>query len=534
MPVATTYPGVYIEEVPSGVRTITGVATSITAFVGRALRGPVDSDPDKKSPVRIFSYADYERIFGGLWTESPMSFAVYHYFLNGGSDALIVRVHNGALTAQTPDAPAPAVFSAANPGAWGARLRLRVDYDIDEDIEAANVAAGNEPDTLFNLRVKDLGTGVTETFLNVSITEGHSRFASEVLLQSSRLLRGAASFTARPAASGPPAATDPFDDPSATALTVGSDADGTAVGATEIVSGTNLRSNKQGVYALENADLFNLLNVPPFSPNADVDKTTWDLAVSYAHERRAMVLVDPPFITHGWDEASDVTAANAITNVATRSENAAIFFPRIKAANPLRENRPEDFAPCGAVAGVIGRTDASRGVWKSAAGMDATLNGALGLSVNLTDAENGTINPLGVNCLRSFPTTGPIVWGSRTLRGADSLASEWKYLAVRRMALFLEESLYRGTQWVVFEPNDEPLWAQIRLNIGAFMQNLFRQGAFQGKSPREAYFVKCDSTTTTQTDINLGIVNIIVGFAPLKPAEFVIIKIQQIAGDIPT
>ena len=183
---------------------------------------------------------------------------------------------------------------------------------------------------------------------------------------------------------------------------------------------------------------------------------------------------------------------------------------------------------------MIARTDASRGVWKSAAGIDATLNGALGLSVNLTDPENGTINPQGVNCLRNFPNTGPVVWGSRTLKGADSLADEWKYLAVRRMALFLEESLYRGTQWVVFEPNDEPLWAQIRLNIGAFMQNLFRQGAFQGKSPREAYFVKCDRETTTQTDINLGIVNIIVGFAPLKPAEFVVIKLQQIAGDIPT
>jgi phage tail sheath protein FI len=127
-----------------------------------------------------------------------------------------------------------------------------------------------------------------------------------------------------------------------------------------------------------------------------------------------------------------------------------------------------------------------------------------------------------------------VVWGSRTLAGADALASEWKYVPVRRMALFLEESLYRGTQWVVFEPNDEPLWAQIRLNIGAFMQGLFRQGAFQGTTPRQAYFVKCDRETTTQADINLGIVNIFVGFAPLKPAEFVVLKIQQIAGDLAT
>ena len=148
------------------------------------------------------------------------------------------------------------------------------------------------------------------------------------------------------------------------------------------------------------------------------------------------------------------------------------------------------------------------------------------------DAENGDLNPLGINCLRSFPVVGRVVWGSRTLRGADQLADEWKYVPVRRTALFIEESLYRGTQWVVFEPNDEPLWAQIRLNVGAFMQGLFRQGAFQGSTPREAYFVKCDKETTTQNDINLGIVNIVVGFAPLKPAEFVIIKLQQIAGQI--
>jgi len=225
---------------------------------------------------------------------------------------------------------------------------------------------------------------------------------------------------------------------------------------------------------------------------------------------------------------------SAITGVATRDENAAMFFPRIKLSNPLKDNRIEPFAPAGAVAGVMARTDANRGVWKSPAGLEATLSGVVSLDPNLNDPENGAINQQGVNCLRNFPNTGPIVWGARTLVGSDSLASQWKYLSVRRMALFLEESLYRGMQWVVFEPNDEPLWAQIRLNVGAFMQTLFRQGAFQGASPKDAYFVRCDSSTTTQNDIDLGIVNVVVGFAPLKPAEFVVIKLQQIAGDIPT
>lgn len=162
----------------------------------------------------------------------------------------------------------------------------------------------------------------------------------------------------------------------------------------------------------------------------------------------------------------------------------------------------------------MARTDSQRGVWKAPAGTDAALSGAQGLETVLNDAENGALNPLGINCLRSFPVTGQVVWGARTLRGADQLADEYKYIPVRRLALFIEESLYRGTQWVVFEPNDEPLWSQIRLNIGAFMQNLFRQGAFQGRTPREAYFVKCDKETTTQSDIDLGIVNIHVGFAP--------------------
>jgi phage tail sheath protein FI len=215
------------------------------------------------------------------------------------------------------------------------------------------------------------------------------------------------------------------------------------------------------------------------------------------------------------------------------ARNAALYFPRVVEADSLREGQLDVFAPCGIVAGVMARTDVRRGVWKAPAGVDdGGLNGTQGLQANLTDGQNGALNALGINCLRTFPVIGRVVWGARTLRGADQLADEYKYVPVRRLALFIEESLYRGTQWVVFEPNDEPLWAQIRLNVGAFMHNLFRQGAFQGSSPREAYFVKCDAETNPQNDIDRGIVNIHVGFAPLKPAEFVVIKIQQIAKQL--
>jgi phage tail sheath protein FI len=209
-----------------------------------------------------------------------------------------------------------------------------------------------------------------------------------------------------------------------------------------------------------------------------------------------------------------------------------VFFPYVKLADPLDEYRLKKYPPSGSVAGSFARTDAQRGVWKAPAGIEAALRGVQALDYRLTDQENGVLNPLGINCLRTFPVHGTIIWGSRTLEGADQKASEWKYIPVRRMALYIEESLYRGLKWVVFEPNDEPLWAQIRLNVGAFMHNLFRQGAFQGTAPKDAYLVKCDKETTTRNDINLGIVNILVGFAPLKPAEFVYIKIQQLAGQV--
>jgi len=249
-----------------------------------------------------------------------------------------------------------------------------------------------------------------------------------------------------------------------------------------------------------------------------------------------MLLVDPP---SSWNAPADVRDGTTGVDgtsplVPARDENAALYFPRVRMSDPLQENRLATFAPCGAVAGIFARTDAQRGVWKAPAGQDATLLGVRQMGYRMTDGENGQLNPLGVNCLRTFPVTGNVVWGARTMEGADRLASEWKYVPVRRLALYLEESLYRGTKWVIFEPNDEPLWAQIRLNVGAFMHNLFRQGAFQGSSPRDAYFVKCDSETTTQNDIDQGIVNLLVGFAPLKPAEFLIIKISQIAGDIQT
>jgi len=290
-----------------------------------------------------------------------------------------------------------------------------------------------------------------------------------------------------------------------------------------------VRANKTGLFALEDVDIFNILCIPRAADLAAPEPfNVYSAAEVYCLERRSFLIVDIPSNIDTVQEMKDFLDSNA----GLRSRNAAVYFPRLRIADPLNQFRLRDFAPSGTMAGLYARTDNDRGVWKAPAGIEATLRNVNELRYVLTDPENGTLNPLGINCLRTFSIIGTISWGARTLDGADIQASEWKYLPVRRFALFLEESLYRGTQFAVFEPNDEPLWAQIRLNLGAFMQTLFRQGAFQGQTPREAYFVKCDKETTTQNDINLGIVNILVGFAPLKPAEFVIIKISQIAGQI--
>lgn len=507
MPVTPTYPGVYIEEIPSGVRTITGVATSIAAFVGRARRGPVNQ------AATINGFADFERAFGGLWANSTVSFAVQDFFANGGSQAVVVRLENGATPAKLSltGNPDNLNLAAADPGTWANGLQASVNHNVSADVASRY---GLTEDDLFNLTLTDTATGFTETFLSVSVVAGARQVDRILASQSTLALVDGALPGNRP------------DEGSASVTTDGGD--GNDLEPDDYI-GPGLSEAKQGIYALEQADLFNLLCLPPATVGGDTDPTVYDKALDYCVERRAMLIVDPPH---------DATVSNARTKVqdfgltGDRARNAAFYFPRVRQANPLMGGQIDDFVPCGLVAGAVARTDAQRGVWKAPAGIDASLNGTAGLTVNLSDAENGELNPLGINCLRSFPVIGRVIWGARTLRGADQLADEYKYVPVRRLALYIEESLYRGTQWVVFEPNDEPLWAQIRLNVGAFMNNLFRQGAFQGTSPRDAYFVKCDKETTTQNDINLGVVNILVGFAPLKPAEFVVIQIQQMAGQV--
>jgi hypothetical protein len=484
---------------------------------------------------------------------------------------VIVRLYNpdptAGVVAQAPLDVGALKLIAANAGKWGVGLRVTVDQNNTSDTVAKLLGVSGKGD-LFNVTVTDTATARSEQYLNLTV-KNTVRRVDRVLAAESALLRYSGPVDPSTAIAAGKDVLGTAEDKLAAAKaaladkqnkTPGADtsAEKAAVDAAVAELNTaidkarsavsdglwltvpnflppNGETDKKGLFALEQVDLFNLLCIPPYHlplDPIDVDPNLVAAAASYCERRRAMLLVDSP---KNWTKVG--TATKEFTDpsndtVGTRSANSALFFPRLKYPNPLRSNQLEVFSAVGAVAGIFARTDGTRGVWKAPAGLEATLTGVPQLSVSLTDPENGQLNPLGINCLRAFSIGGRVIWGARTLRGADQLADEFKYTPVRRTALFIEESLFRGLRFAVFEPNDEPLWAQIRLNVGAFMHDLFRQGAFQGSSPRDAYFVKCDKETTTQTDINLGIVNVVVGFAPLKPAEFVIITLQQIAGQV--
>lgn len=546
MPISPTYPGVYIDELPSAVRTITGVPTSVAAFVGTAPRGATDR------PVHITSFADYEREFGGLSKDSEMSYAVFQFYLNGGAEAEIVRIvaipENAAPPADGADAPTfpaaatvtlngrdgssanPVVLAAVSPGVWGNQLRVRIDFHTAEASEI-------NQRTTYNLMVRDMGTGVTESYLNVSTDPDSARVLAHLLASSTliKVVEGAANLPHNHPPNILPVGADPFDSSKPTWWTQGTGGvDGTAVPVSADYLGAHVlpANGKQGIFQLLKTDIFNILCLPgPAGQAADSDHPSGVLAdaAKLCLDRRAMLIVDPP---DTWLSVDAAAAGTLPLRGNDAARNAAVYFPRVDLADPLRQNVVRDFPPCGAVAGVWSRTDVARGVWKAPAGTDAGLAGVTEPMIPMTDLDNGRLNPLGINAIRQRPVVGNVVWGARTLRGADLLADQWKYIPVRRLALFIEESLFRGTQWVVFEPNDEPLWSSIRINVGAFMNTLFRQGAFQGRTPQEAYLVTCDATNNPQNDIDRGIVNIQVGFAPLKPAEFVIIHIQQLAGQI--
>ena len=618
------HPGVYVQEVSSGVKPIEGVSTSTAGFLGKAEKGPLDR------ALMVTSFAEFQSVYGGFLSDSFLAQAALQFFNNGGTRLYVVRVAKNAATADISlgdrkGTPVKTITIAANSaGAWGN------DLDID-------VADGTrDPSNEFKIVVKRAGS-VLETLDNLSIDPAKINFADNVAAANSRFIRvtvdrtnnsnvAGASVSGASAATTLPAGRRKFviningDGQQTITIgdTVGTGADiassiqtavraatplrsstdpnafsgftaAFATGAYTLTSGTTGKSSSvevsdassaENIAALlklgktnggtestgaailrpangsyhvgdntvggavisvtagsdgatpQEADFqsafslldrvrdVNLLAVPGFG-----SKTMVDFGVGYCRLRGDCFFIGDMGVTDDTKEE----AKSFVEGLTVKSSYGAVYFPWLRAIDPTGIS-PEPIAlpPSGYVAGLYARTDGRRGVWKAPAGTEANVSGAVGVLKELTDAEQDTLNPIGANAIRMFPASGLVIWGARTLSTQSD--PEYRYVPVRRMAIFLEQSILNGIQYAVFEPNDEPLWASLRLNITAFMLLQFRAGAFQGRTPNDAFFVKVDNQTTTQADIDAGIVNIIVGFAPLKPAEFVVLKLTQKVG----
>lgn len=667
------HPGVYTQEVPSGVRTITGAPTSVAMFVG-----PTPTGIDLR-PIRVQSFADFERNCGGLSQTSNLSYSVLHFFSNGGGEAFVLRVPpkgadaaSSTIKRDTAAGDKSIALTALSSGAASNGIFVEIDpFGLD-----AKPYTADHDKKRFNLTIIDRLTGRVERFTNLSTSSSSARFAKTVVndegtgsklaklevigidvtgpqangtIYKLKALPAAATFSnaakanvkvavrkddgsaeelftladvqvfakdeatpksvlevathlanaANQAIRGDATATEKmeglavesaiFEGGAFIRLTVSRPGDKTPskrrsdatltlldptgpatdgfpslfldgeqvanpsryqlgapytgpVVAAPTKPGRDGEPNGQpDSDALKNAvtglgerdPFFNLLCLPDVvrakadDPNALHHQNAGSIYVEAAKvckDKHAFLLIDPFPNIIGVGEAESWKT----TGLTFQSSHSAAFFPNIRVDDPLVAGAIRSHPPSGAIAGVIARTDGQFGVWQAPAGVEASLSGVYGPSVVLSDKDHGILNPLGLNCIRQFPIYGTVNFGSRTVDGSNAMASEWKYIPVRRTANHILRTLSESLRWAVHKPNGEQLWSQLRMNVTAFMHGMFRQGAFKGVSAREAYFVQCDASTTTADDINQGIVNIIIGFAPLKPAEFVVISLRQI------
>jgi len=634
---AYLHPGVYVEEIPSGSKPIEGVGTSTAAFVGYTEKGPV------ADPTLIFKWDTYDQDFGGIIDTGieaagdPMGYALYNFFLNGGTAAYIVRIveEDSAKSAEgfiehPDDATQIIKFTAANPGEWGNKLQLKFkqkavgsnffklevgtgegdDFKVLElftDLTVTDDTADdyieskvNDASELVQVEMQDvsqylLGISISQDLSGVAdfsvlntktmtvTVDGTARAAtfdaadfvpastlSDVADRIQELVRGA--VVANPAVrdftcdaesdqlfltsgsrlpsssivvSGPGDGTDASVD-----LLLGLTNDGTELTGQESLN--TILSSSSGEVALDDgtngskpsldeySDIFaqfkkirdiNIICLPGQTYESSAEQAIIDAAVAHAENMKSrMVIIDPPV-------DNELTTEQDVTDLDLKPKTySVVYYPWLKVANThynaeTKPGAPQTVlvAPSGYAAGIWAKTDGRRGVWKAPAGVETSLLGVAGQQYIVEDGEQDQLNPMGINCIRKLPGYGPVIWGTRTL--ATKANPEWRYVPVRRTAIFMEQSIYNGIQWAVFEPNDHRLWASLRLNIDSFMNGLFRAGAFQGEKASDAYFVRCGlGDTMTQGDIDRGQVIVIVGFAPLKPAEFVIVRIQQKVG----
>jgi uncharacterized protein len=573
MPVSPTYPGIYIQEAPSSSHTITAAPTNIAVFIGYA--HPLKTVPaNYGQAVQIFSFADYQRQFGGFVRSAaftnandpngiPGAFgdlaqAVNQFFLNGGTTAYVVALDNNKLqnklTTPSTVSVGGVTFTAIEvTDEWySMTVSIRpivpvstagdplADITITYGPGSSPVSSHSPPHSPPSSPATTLGAGsVIETFRRVSLNQFQSdgkttnpHFIETAINSVSQLVTVSAGSPPGSSWQSGPQTFPPFLSSSS-----------------QFYDPKDYTGVLQEDTDLDKVQVFNLMVLPGIADNSlsrsDASGALiLSTAIAFCERKLAFLVMDPPIADSAdgtFPPASNPIQATAGDPSLPRSKNAALYFPYLLSPDPITGSSsnivtglPSQIPPAATVAGIYAATDLARGVWKAPAGFQAVTNNVTGVvaSGRMTDQRQGVLNPLGVNCLRIFPNLPTIVFGSRTL--ATTYDQQWTYVPVRRMALFLEQTFYANLKWVIFEPNADPLWSAITMSINAFMLGLFKQGAFQGDTPSKAFIVQCNGTTTTQADIDNGIVNIVVGFAPLKPAEFVIITIAQLAGQTQT
>jgi phage tail sheath protein FI len=540
MPITPTYPGIYIQEAPSSSHTVIPASTNIAVFIGythplKTMQGLFGQ------ATPIFGFMDYQRQFGGYVRSAAfanqaydlgdadnnvgdMAVAVSQFFLNGGTTAYIV-----ALQA-SPDISPPGPLAGATLTVGGVSF---VQEEITDQIYSLKVqiapvgTTGALADVIITYSAANPALASlkpptqVETYRQVNLVSNDPNNIATRINAASNLVSIPTTATLPTSFTADQKAFLPLLDQNATFF---NPADFTAV--------------LQQDTSLDKVSIINLMVLPGVT-----DSLVISTAIAFCERKLAFLVLDPK-ITDSADGSLPAFPNLVQTTVEApsqpRSKNAALYFPYLLSSDPASASttnivtgQPYEIPPAATVAGIYATTDVTRGVWKAPAGFQAATINTLGVVARgaMTDARQGLLNPLAINCLRDFPNVGTIVFGSRTL---DTTDQQWTYVPVRRMALFLEQTFYANLKWVIFEPNASPLWSAITTSLNAFMLGLFRQGAFQGDTPSEAFNVQCDGQTTTQADIDAGIVNIVVSFAPLKPAEFVVVTIAQLAGQTQT
>jgi phage tail sheath protein FI len=502
-------PGVYVEEIPSANKPIEGVGTAVAAFVGLAPGGPVNT------PMRISNWTQFAKIYGdpvnpdnGPFMEgSYLAHSIYGFFQNGGSLCWVVRVGadtNGRATAR---AALPAA-SDRTIEAFRAESLEGVSEPVTVEVSEEPESAGKDGDATYKL-VVTAGDQV-ESHEGLSLKKGRTNIATKVNAASKliRIVDVSASLPETRVAAGSYTLSAPAQKPE-------------TIDATHFEGDVARRSGMGGLAAVDEVTMVVMPDIMTLAENGD-DAQIRDLqGKMIAHCENAgdrMAILDaPPNML-----PQDILEWR-MNSAGYDSKMAALYYPWIEVMNPLTK-RPMMMPPSGHVAGVWCRVDGTRGVHKAPA--NEVILGANGLGFQITQAEQGQLNKVGINCVRAFPGRGIRIWGARTL----SSDPEWRYINVRRLFNYVSESIMEGTQWSVFEPNDKMLWMRLRASVTAFLRNVYRSGALFGATEGEAFYVKCDEETNPPESIEAGQVVCEIGIAPVKPAEFVIFRLSQFTG----